>query len=193
MAVRPLVYIIISSTRVNRVGPAVAKWIHTKAEATFPSLEFKIIDIMDYDLPLHSLEPHIPMTGIYKQPGTLEWSSTIVQASAFLFVTPIYNGSFPAAIKNAVDYLKKEWLDKPAGIVSYSNRGGDRAAVQLASILGGSLRMRLVDPPYACVKTLSILEDGASKMDGPDAEESWASVKQVFAGMAKELGRVVAR
>ncbi|KAK9349668.1 NADPH-dependent FMN reductase-domain-containing protein [Lipomyces doorenjongii] len=72
---------------------------------------------MSYDLPLHSLEPHIPMTGIYTQPGTLEWSATILQASAFLFVTPIYNGSFPAAIKNAVDYLKKEWHDKPAGIV----------------------------------------------------------------------------
>ncbi|KAK9243150.1 flavoprotein-like protein [Lipomyces tetrasporus] len=188
MAVRPLVYIIVSSTRVTRVGPAVAKWIYINAKAAFPSLEFKIIDIMNYDLPLHSLEPHIPMTGIYTQPGTLEWSSTILQASAFLFVTPIYNGSFPAAIKNALDYLKKEWHDKPAGIVSYSNRGGDRAAVALASVLSGSLRMRLVSPPYACLKSSSVLDNGSTKTEGPEVEESWDLVKEVISGIVKQLG-----
>ncbi|KAK9233797.1 flavoprotein-like protein [Lipomyces kononenkoae] len=179
MAVRPLVYIIVSSTRVTRIGPDVAKWIHVNAQAAFPSLEFKIIDIINYDLPLHSLEPHIPMTGLYTQPGTLEWSSTILQASAFLFVTPQ---------RNALDYLKKEWYDKPAGIVSYSHRGGDRAAVALATVLAGSLRMRLASPPYACIKSSTVFDNGSTKTEGPEVEESWDIVKEVISGIVKQLG-----
>jgi NAD(P)H-dependent FMN reductase len=37
---------------------------------------------------------------------------------AFVFVTPEYNHSTSGALKNAIDFLYKEWNDKVAGFVS---------------------------------------------------------------------------
>ena len=47
--------------------------------------------------------------------------------SALMFVTPQYNWGYPASLKNAIDYLFREWNDKPAIVVSYGSRGGDKA------------------------------------------------------------------
>ncbi|WP_344439026.1 NADPH-dependent FMN reductase, partial [Actinomadura bangladeshensis] len=55
---------------------------------------------------------------------------------AFVFVTPEYNHSFPAALKNALDYLHAEWQHKAAGFVGYGTSGGIRAVEQLRQIMG---------------------------------------------------------
>ena len=58
-----------------------------------------------------------------------------------MFVTPEYNYGYPAAIKNAIDYLHQEWKDKPAGFVSYGGiAAGTRAVQQLKQVIT-TLRM----------------------------------------------------
>jgi NAD(P)H-dependent FMN reductase len=65
----------------------------------------------------------------------------VVRADAFVFVVPEYNHSFPASVKNALDYLSSEWADKPAGLVSYGGvSAGLRAATALKPVLA-ALRM----------------------------------------------------
>lgn len=64
-----------------------------------------------------------------------------------MFVTPEYNRSIPAVLKNAIDFLYAEWNDKAAGFVSYgADAGGARAIEHLRAILG-ELRV-------ACVRTM---------------------------------------
>jgi NAD(P)H-dependent FMN reductase len=58
-----------------------------------------------------------------------------------VFVFPQYNWGYPAVLKNALDFLYDEWADKPAGLVTYGNRGGALAAKQLRQVLQG-LHMR---------------------------------------------------
>ncbi|WP_243274701.1 NADPH-dependent FMN reductase [Streptomyces albus subsp. chlorinus] len=36
-------------------------------------------------------------------------------ADAFVIVTPEYNHSFPAALKNAIDWRNEQWHAKPVG------------------------------------------------------------------------------
>ncbi|KAJ5410303.1 NADPH-dependent FMN reductase [Penicillium crustosum] len=79
----------------------------------------------------------------YSKAHTRAWSAVVRQYDAFIFVTPQYNWSIPASLKNALDYLYFEWKGKPAGIVSYGGRGGGKAADHLRGILTG-LRMRVV-------------------------------------------------
>jgi NAD(P)H-dependent FMN reductase len=55
-----------------------------------------------------------------------------------VFVTPEYNRSIPAALKNAIDYLYAEWHNKAAGFVSYGLHGGIRAVEQLRQTMGES-------------------------------------------------------
>ena len=45
-----------------------------------------------------------------------------------------YNWGYPAALKNALDFLYKEWHNKPAGIISYGGHGGGKAAAQLQQV-----------------------------------------------------------
>jgi NAD(P)H-dependent FMN reductase len=46
-------------------------------------------------------------------------------------VIPEYNCGFNAAIKNAIDYLNKEWQYKPLGFVSYGGVAAGTRAVQM--------------------------------------------------------------
>jgi NAD(P)H-dependent FMN reductase len=56
-------------------------------------------------------------------------------------VTPEYNYGYPAAIKNAIDFLHREWRDKPVGFVSYGGvAAGTRAVQQLKQVVT-TLRM----------------------------------------------------
>lgn len=45
-----------------------------------------------------------------------------------------YNWGYPAALKNALDYLYHEWLGKPAVVITYGTRGGGKAAAQLQQV-----------------------------------------------------------
>ncbi len=82
----------------------------------------------------------------YHQPHTQTWSQLISSHDAFIFITPQYNWGYPAALKNAIDYLFNEWKGKPALIVSYGGHGGGKAAAQLRVVLEGGLDMRIVGP-----------------------------------------------
>ena len=51
-----------------------------------------------------------------------------------LLLSAQYNWGYPAALKNAIDYLYHEWKGKPAAIISYGTRGGGKAAEQLKQV-----------------------------------------------------------
>lgn len=112
-------------------------------------ITFTILDLSKQSLPLYN-ESVIPAslpaanpTPHYSKEHTRHWSATVKQFDAFIFVTPQYNWSIPASLKNALDYLFHEWKGKPAGIVTYGSRGGGKAADHLRGILTG-LRMDVV-------------------------------------------------
>jgi NAD(P)H-dependent FMN reductase len=72
-----------------------------------------------------------PSLGKYSETHTKVWSAKIDSFDAFVFVTPEYNHGTSAALKNAIDYLYREWNNKAAGFVSYGSAGGARAVEQL--------------------------------------------------------------
>jgi hypothetical protein len=53
-------------------------------------------------------------------------SQLIETFDAFVLVTPEYNHSTSAALKNALDHLYREWRDKPVAFVGYGLDGGTR-------------------------------------------------------------------
>lgn len=120
--------IIIGSTRPSRQGHLVAHWFSKIAE-TYPEFSIEILDLKEINLPLMD-EPHHPKFGNYTHEHTKKWSKTIADADAFVFVTPEYNYSFPAPLKNALDYLFAEWQHKPAAFVSYGGISGGTRSVQ---------------------------------------------------------------
>jgi NAD(P)H-dependent FMN reductase len=125
--------IIIGSTRPGRVGEAVAKWVFEQSKSRSDA-EFELIDIKDYDLPI--LDEPVPAAAQqYTKEHTKKWAAKIAELDGFLFVTPEYNHSTSAALKNAIDFLFLEWNNKAAGFVSYGSIGGARAVEALRPIM----------------------------------------------------------
>jgi len=125
--------IIIGSTRPNRNGEVVAKWVYENTQ-TRNDATFELVDIKDYNLPLLD-EPMPPSMGHYSKEHTKIWSEKIASFDGYIFVTPDYNRSVPAALKNAIDFLYNEWTNKAAGFVGYSGSGSVRAIENLRIIM----------------------------------------------------------
>jgi NAD(P)H-dependent FMN reductase len=131
---KPVLRIIIGSTRPGRVGPSVAVWIAEKARE-HGGFDVQVTDLAELDLPLFN-EPNHPRLRQYVYQHTKDWSALVDASDAFIFVTPEYNYGFNAALKNAIDYLNAEWHYKPAGIVSYGGvAAGTRATQMLKQVL----------------------------------------------------------
>jgi NAD(P)H-dependent FMN reductase len=130
--------IILGSTRPNRNGEQVAKWVYDIASRR-DDAEFELVDLRDYPLP-HLDEPLPPSMGQYTNEHTRQWADKIASFDGFVFVTPEYNHSTSGVLKNAIDYLYAEWNNKAAGFVSYGGVGGARAAEHLR-LIAGELQM----------------------------------------------------
>ncbi|MFB7252517.1 NADPH-dependent FMN reductase [Microbacterium sp. NPDC056234] len=128
--------IILGTTKPARVGPQIADWVARVARDR-EDAEFTVVDLADHDLPVFN-EPASPLLGKYEHAHTRRWASVVSELDGFVFVTPEYNRSVPAALKNAIDYLYAEWRNKAAGIVSYGSQvSGARAAEHLRLIMSG--------------------------------------------------------
>ncbi|ACZ91848.1 NADPH-dependent FMN reductase [Streptosporangium roseum] len=140
--------VIVGSTRPGRRGETVARWVaevagrHAAVAAGEATVE--VVDLAEYGLPL--LDEPVPAAfGQYRNAHTVRWATTIDSFDGFVFVTPEYNHSVPAALKNAIDFLYAEWNDKAAGFVGYGIQGGIRAVEHL--------RLTLAEVKIAGVQT----------------------------------------
>jgi len=131
---KPVLRIIIGSTRPGRVGPSVAAWITERARE-HGGFDVQVTDLAELNLPMLD-EPNHPRLRQYTHQHTWDWSAIVEASDAFIFVTPEYNYAFNAALKNAIDYLYHEWHNKAAGIVSYGGiAAGTRATQMLKQVL----------------------------------------------------------
>ena len=131
---RPVLLVVIASTRPIAAGRAVGAWVAARAEVD-ERFTLDVVDLRELALPFLD-EPRHPKLRAYEHDHTHAWSARVAGADAFVFVTPEYNHSFTAPLKNALDYLNAEWAHKPVGIVSYGGlSGGSRAVTALEPVL----------------------------------------------------------
>lgn len=121
--------IITSTTRPGRKGIAVANWMYNKAKQEEP-FNVELLDLAVINLPFMD-EPNHPRLQQYQHEHTKKWSATINAADAFIIVLGEYNYGFPAPLKNALDYLFKEWMYKPVAFVSYGGVSAGLRSMQM--------------------------------------------------------------
>jgi NAD(P)H-dependent FMN reductase len=126
--------VVTGSTRPGRVNESVARWAFEVARQRTDA-EYELVDIASYNLPLLD-EPVPPSRGQYSKEHTKAWATTIGALDGFVFVTPEYNHGTSAALKNAIDFLYREWNNKAAGFVSYGSASGVRAVEHLRLVMG---------------------------------------------------------
>ncbi|HKN93914.1 MAG TPA: NAD(P)H-dependent oxidoreductase [Thermoleophilaceae bacterium] len=130
----PHIQIILGSTREQRRGEPIARWLAKLASAR-GDLNAELVDLADFALPfLTQATP--PMGPDSRDAAARDWASKIASADGYVLVVPEYNHGYPAAIKNALDHLFAEWNRKPMGFVSYGGAsGGLRAVEQLRQVV----------------------------------------------------------
>jgi NAD(P)H-dependent FMN reductase len=130
----PNLMIVIASTRPGRAGLPVANWFESVAR-DHGGFDVTVVDLLELDLPFMN-EPNHPALGKYEHDHTKDWAAQVGAADAFVFVHPEYNHAITAPLKNAIDYLGKEWAYKPIGLVSYGGvAAGQRAAGQIRQVM----------------------------------------------------------
>jgi NAD(P)H-dependent FMN reductase len=169
---KPVLQVIIGSTRPGRVGPAVADWITERARQ-HGDFEVEVTDLAELNLPIFD-EPYHPRLRRYVHQHTKNWSAIVDRSDAFVFVIPEYNHSFNAATKNAIDYLHEEWQNKPVGIVSYAGAsGGIHAARMLEPVLSTINMVPVAESVY--VRSVREHLDGDGRLVPDRAMEAAAS------------------
>ncbi|GAA4226473.1 NAD(P)H-dependent FMN reductase [Streptosporangium album] len=132
--------IIVASTRPGRVGLPIGQWIEAEAVAHDGFPEVELVDLAEVNLPFMN-EPNHPRMGQYTHQHTRDWSAKVAEADAFVFVLPEYNYGYNAELKNAIDYLHKEWSYKPVGLVSYGGVAAGTRAAQMIKQVVTTLKM----------------------------------------------------
>jgi NAD(P)H-dependent FMN reductase len=132
--------ILVGSTRAGRAADLVLPWLVDRS-ATHGAFVVEVLDLRDWRLPMFG-ETHegvIGLAGSGNSDAILRrWNSTVAAGDAYLFLTPEYNHSVPAVLKNAIDSVFGSFgfRNKAAGFVGYSAGlvGGARAVEHLAHI-----------------------------------------------------------
>jgi len=172
---KPLIGIILGSTRQGRFGDKPAEWIHGLAKQR-SDLAFELVDLRDHPLPFFD-EPASPAWAPVQNEAAKQWAATLARFDGLIVVTPEYNHGPSAVLKNALDYAYKEFVHKPMAFVGYGGVGAARAVEQL--------RLVALELPMAPVRSavhvgmiefLGIWQQGKSFDDFPHLAQAAAAM-----------------
>ncbi|WP_406151982.1 NADPH-dependent FMN reductase [Streptomyces sp. NBC_01012] len=150
------VAVILGSNREGRFGPVVAQWFIGRA-ADHPDIETELIDVAE-------TEP--PATGT----AAVEVAPRLARADAFVVLTPEYNHSYPAPLKNLIDRHFAEWQAKPVAFVSYGGISGGLRAVEHLRQIFAELHTVTVRDTVSFHNAGALFDDGGAPKDPVQAD-----------------------
>lgn len=160
--------VISSSVRDGRQSHRLALFLKEYVGLAFGA-DTEILDLKEYGFPLFgerlwNLDP-LPE-------GLADYARRFKAADGLIVVSPVYNGSFPAALKNVVDVLFAEWRHKPVLVVSVTD--GDTpgiATVQSLQTLLLKMGARVAAPLYTVVNVSREYGEDGTPADPAKAEK----------------------
>ncbi len=155
------IVVIVGSMRQDRNGIKVAKWFEKKLSER--NHEVFLVDPMELDLPL--------LDRMYKEMENpseklKDLQQIINNADGYMPITPEYNHSTSAALKNTLDYFLEEYFFKPTGIVSYSvgGFGGNLAGAHLRQIFA-ELGAPAISSSFAVSRVTNVFDENGVLLD----------------------------
>ncbi|MFE7772730.1 NADPH-dependent FMN reductase [Streptomyces sp. NPDC057445] len=158
--------LVIASNREGRFAPVVADWFLSRA-TTRDDFTIDVIDLADVELP--TALSYNPDERVRDELAGV--SPRLADADAFVVLTPEYNHSFPASLKNLIDWHYTPWQAKPVGFISYGGiSGGLRAVEQLRQVFAEMHAVTIRDTVSFAHARAQFDDDGRHRDPaGPDA------------------------
>lgn len=125
--------IVAGSVRAENMSRPISEWVQRTLRAPTQEADPHDPDIDLLDLALTELPEDRALAPGGSEPSSV--AERLDAAAGFVFVTPEYNHSYPAGLKRLIDWHYREWMLKPALIVSYGVQGGHAAAEHLRGVL----------------------------------------------------------
>lgn len=172
-----------------RQGSYSSQLARALAQAASPSLQFTSIEIGDLPLYNQDLETDAPPA------AWTRFRQQVAAVDALLFVTPEYNRTVPAALKNAVDVGSRPWgqsiwNDKPALVVGQSPGAlGGIAASQHLRLSLAALNVPVLGQPEAYVSNVASLFDAQGELNNEQTREYCVQLMLAFETWARRLSR----
>lgn len=142
--------IISGSIRTGNLTRRAASYLHHKV-SNDSGMTSEIVDLELLALPM--LEERFKFLPNPPEP-LVKYRESILRSNGIAIVCPEYNHGYPAALKNALDSIREEYIGKPIGIITCVSgpSGGSFAMSQLrdvvdafgATILPGSFMIRMI-------------------------------------------------
>ena len=176
--------VISSSVRTGRLSHRVAIFIRNYFEKNF-SIDADLLDLKQYDFPL--FEERLAFQKNLSEP-LRDFTRRFLQADGIFVVSPVYNASFPASLKNVIDLYNLEWTSKVVGIASVSS--GGTAGISTVEQLGALfLKLGAVVSPafYTAVHVAEEFDAGGVPVDVQKAEEFFRPVAERFWSLIDKL------
>ncbi|WP_326669922.1 NADPH-dependent FMN reductase [Streptomyces sp. NBC_01257] len=188
-ATAPLkVAVILASNREGRFAPVVADWFRSRTDER-PDIATDLVDVAALELP----------TALSYRPGPedqallAEVSGRLADADAFVVITPEYNHSYPAPLKNLIDWHRAEWQAKPVAFVSYGGVSGGLRAVEHLRQVFAELHTASIRDTVSFHNAGALFDDEGRHKDpaGPDAAAKTLLDQLVWWGRALRDAKAV--
>jgi NAD(P)H-dependent FMN reductase len=127
--------VIVGSTRESRQTDKLAGWV---VREVAKHAEAEVLDLRDYPMPFfeEAVSPRYNPNRTPK-PEVKKWLDKVAEFDGYVLVTPEYNRSTSAVLKNAIDYLDFQFERKPVALVGHGSSGGAQAIASLRMALPG--------------------------------------------------------
>lgn len=134
------VLLVLSSVREGRAADKVLEQV----KAEFTKRDTYEIDVADFKAtPLPFFDSSITPSAEDFAPtdkNVQQWTEQVAAADIVIFLTSENNYSYTAVLKNAIDWIGKEWTDKPLAFVGYGWTGGSKAIAELRNLMTGFIK-----------------------------------------------------
>ncbi|MCC8089371.1 MAG: NAD(P)H-dependent oxidoreductase [Rikenellaceae bacterium] len=176
--------IISGSVRDGRMSHRVSMYAHNYL-TNHKLAKTEILDLKEYDFPLFNERI---MYQSDPAPKTVNFADKFREADGILIISPVYNGGFSAALKNAIDLLYTEWKHKPVavGSVTYTATPGIATIQQLQTLL---LKLEALVTPslYTVINVREGFDDYGNPTDPVNTEKFFKPFAEEFLWMIDKV------
>lgn len=164
------ILVVVSSARPNRAANNVLESVQKNFEGR-SNVNVNVADLQEIGLPFFD-EPVAPSSEDYnpQDEAVKAWTKMVADADGVLFLTPEYNHSLNALQKNAIDWIYKEWTDKPVAIVGYGWTGASQAIKTARQVFDDSMIKTVVLPTPAQLRFMKEINVDGTSIDETTAQ-----------------------
>jgi NAD(P)H-dependent FMN reductase len=140
------ILVVTGSIRPNSVNQVITPLVVSELESR--GQDVKIANLKELNLPFYdAAAPSLSPDFVTTYESVLAWTALVKEAAGVVLVTPEYNHTMTPVQLNAVDWIGKEWEDKPVALVGYGWSGASLAHATAREVMAVNLKAKVGDDP----------------------------------------------